>query len=349
MTSITTVPRSTAAPCHDATSFMGIVGQSPTMRSIFRQLDTVAVTDCTVLVLGETGTGKELIAKVVHERSRRREGALVKLNCSAIPLNLVESELFGHEKGAFTGAVARRAGRFELADRGTLFLDEIGELPLEVQPKLLRLLQEQEFERVGSCQTMRSDVRLVAATNRDLADMCALRAFREDLYYRLNVFPIRLPALRERREDIPLLVNHFLPRLASRLGKDIRSVSPESMALLRAYDWPGNIRELQNVLERAAILAEGPVLEVALGERASSVRVAEPAPPASDTLEHVSKAHILAVIASTNGVIGGPNGAAARLGMNRTTLNFRMKKLGITRSRGYSSVSAPGMLRASGD
>lgn len=338
----------TTSPPIDETSTACIVGKSAPMRDLFEKLEKVAATDCSVLVLGETGTGKELVAKALHERSRRRPNRLVKLNCSAVPAHLVESELFGHEKGAFTGAHARRIGRFELADGGTLFLDEIGELPLDVQPKLLRLLQEREFERVGSCKTLRADVRLVAATHRDLGEMCASREFREDLFYRLHVFPIRVPALRERREDIPLLVAHLLPRLSARLGKDVREVSAASMESLLGYDWPGNVRELQNVLERAAILADSPVLEISVGAPPSSVRmVTTPAP--DDTLAQVSRAHILAVIESTKGVISGPNGAAARLGMARTTLHFRMKKLGITRAGTHAPSFGVETLRASGE
>jgi len=297
------------------------------LREVFRQIDTVATTDCTVLVLGETGTGKELVAKAVHERSVRRSASFVTLNCSAIPSTLVESELFGHEKGAFTGAVARRTGRFELAQGGTLFLDEIGELRLDIQPKLLRLLQEREFERLGSSQKLRADVRLVAATHRDLGALCDDGLFREDLYYRLNVFPILLPPLRERREDIPLLVRHFVPMFAQRMRKDLRGVSVASMASLLDYAWPGNIRELQNVLERAVILARGRELEVRVGSPVNTRRVS---PLRSvGTLEDVQRAHIRAVLESTNGVVAGPNGAAARLGVKRSTLIFRMKKLGI--------------------
>lgn len=318
-------------------SFHGILGQSPPMREVVRQIETVATTDATVLVLGETGSGKELIARAVHASSRRATKPFVSLNCAAIPKALVESELFGHEKGAFTGALSRRTGRFELAHEGTLFLDEIGDLDLETQPKLLRVLQEREFERLGSCQTIRSDVRLVAATHRDLPSLCALQTFRSDLFYRLNVFPIYVPPLRERREDIPLLVRALVPQLAQRMKKDLRAVSMASMASLQDHEWPGNVRELQNVLEHAVILAEGPVLEVRdVGRRV--VRATSPAPvplPARsgehlDTLEEVNRSHILAVLASTKGVIAGPNGAAAKLGIKRTTLHFRMKKLGIT-------------------
>jgi formate hydrogenlyase transcriptional activator len=333
-------------PIDDPPRLHNMVGQSPMQQEVWRQIDTVAMTDCTVLVLGETGTGKELVAKAVHERSARRGAAFVTLNCSAIPSTLLESELFGHEKGAFTGATARRAGRFELAEKGTLFLDEIGELGLDLQPKLLRLLQERQFERLGSSQTLRGDVRVVAATNRDLGAMCDKGAFREDLYYRLNVFPILLPALRERREDIPLLVRHFVSVLAQRMGKDFRRVSAASMASLVAYDWPGNIRQLQNVLERAVILGSGPELELRDGALVSRRGVAQS--QSSGTLADVQRAHILAVLESTNGVVAGPKGAAARLGIKRSTLLCRMKKLGISHrapNRRYET-GAPHLLGA---
>jgi formate hydrogenlyase transcriptional activator len=337
------------SPLDSISRFGDLVGQSPTLREVCRQIDTVATTDCTVLVLGETGTGKELVAKAVHERSARRCAPFVTLNSSAIPAALLESELFGHEKGAFTGAVGRRLGRFELAQGGTLFLDEVGELQLDVQPKLLRLLQEREFERLGSSKTLRADVRLVGATHRDLGAMCNEGSFREDLYYRLNVFPILLPALRDRREDIPLLVRHFVPVLAARVKKDLRRVSAASMASLLDYDWPGNIRELQNVLERAVILSAGPELEVRVGAPVSTRRVAQI--QSMGTLDDVQRAHIRAVLESTNGVVSGPRGAAARLGIKRSTLIFRMKKLGIPNgaaARRYGA-GAPRLLRASND
>ena len=310
----------------DDSTFHGIAGRTPGMREIFQQILDVAPTGSNVLVLGETGTGKELVANALHALSPRRTGPFVKLNCSAMQPSLLESELFGHERGAFTGACARRTGRFAMASQGTMFLDEVGELPLAMQPKLLRVLEEKEFELVGSSQTIRADVRLVAATHRQLDGMCAQGAFREDLFYRLNVFPICLPPLRRRRDDIPTLVHHLLPRIARRLGKDVRSVSDDSMRALQAHDWPGNVRELQNVLERSAILSRGPVIHT--HPRSVDSRVASD-DRSSTTLEEVSRSHILSVLASTNGVIAGRNGAAARLGMKRSTLHFRMKKLGI--------------------
>jgi transcriptional regulator with GAF, ATPase, and Fis domain len=301
-------------------------------------VDAVAATDATVLVCGESGTGKELIARAIHRRSARSHGALVKVNCAALPSALLESELFGHERGAFTGALGRRIGRFELADDGTLFLDEVGEMPLDVQPKLLRVLQEREFERLGSSHTLRSHARLVAATNRDLTAMMGERSFREDLFYRLNVFPIRVPPLRDRREDIALLAHAFVTKLARRMNKHIRAICPATLARLETYDWPGNIRELHNVLERATILARGPVLEIApplvLARTSSSPNDrggGSPPAPHSDALDQVERAHILSVLSSTNWIVGGPNGAAIRLGVKRSTLNFRMKKLGIER------------------
>jgi formate hydrogenlyase transcriptional activator len=309
-----------------------IMGESGALRRVLYEVDTVARTSATVLVCGETGTGKELIARAIHTRSGRARGRFVKLNCAAVPPTLLESELFGHEKGAFTGALMRRAGRFELAQDGTLFLDEIGEMAIDLQPKLLRVLQEREFERVGGGHTLTSNARIVAATNRDLQAMVADRAFREDLYYRLNVFPIHLPPLRERREDIPLLADAFVGRLARRLNKTIESISLESVARLRRHDWPGNVRELQNVLERAAILATGPVLEVPLCVDAGATS-SPTQPPRGDELAEFERRHILHVLDKTNGVVGGPNGAATRLGMKRSTLNFRMKKLGIARPR----------------
>jgi transcriptional regulator with GAF, ATPase, and Fis domain len=307
----------------------GMVGHSAGLTSVLKAIDTVARTDSTVLVRGETGTGKELVARAIHEGSERRSGPFVRVNCAAIPGTLLESELFGHERGAFTGAVQRRAGRFEVAHGGTIFLDEIGEMPIELQPKLLRVLQEREFERVGGCKPIAFDARVIAATHRDLHAMIDERAFRADLYYRLDVFPIDMPPLRERREDIPELVNVFVRRLARSIQRDIREVSSDSMAALVRYDWPGNIRELHNVLERAVILARGPVLDVTL---AGEARFSPVMPPASDTLRDVERRHILAVLEKTDGVVGGPHGAAQRLGMKRSTLNFRMKKLGIVRN-----------------
>jgi formate hydrogenlyase transcriptional activator len=275
-------------------------------------------------VYGETGTGKELVARAVHAASARRDGPFVKVNCAAIPLGLLESELMGHERGAFTGAVATRIGRFELANDGTLFLDEVGELPLELQPKLLRLIQEREFERLGGNRTIRSNARLVAATHRDLRRMVLERTFREDLFYRLSVFPVSLPPLREREGDLPRLVSHLVRELAARMNKDIRKVGAESMARMARYSWPGNVRELQNVLERAVILARGTVLEVEVPD-------GSPEAPRSSDLAEVSREHILRVLEETRWVVSGPNGAAAKLGLKRSTLHFRMKKLGISR------------------
>jgi formate hydrogenlyase transcriptional activator len=305
----------------------GIVGTSRVLVDVLRQVELVAPTTTSVLILGETGTGKELVSKAIHERSPRARSAFVKVNCSAIPTTLLESELFGHERGAFTGAVGRRSGRIEQAERGSILLDEIGELPLEVQPKLLRLLQEREYQRLGSNRSERADIRLIVATHRDLYDMCNAGTFRMDLFYRLNVFPIRLPALRDRREDIPLLVAHFVPLLAGRFGKDVRTVSAAALSQLQAHDWPGNVRELENVLERAVIRCTGPELDV---DCASGFEGYGAAPRVVDqSFEAATRAHIVSVLKITNGVIGGPHGAAARLGMKRSTLNFRIKKLGI--------------------
>ena len=313
------------------TNFEEIVGESAALQRVLKTVETVAPTDSTVLICGETGTGKELIARAIHNLSPRHSNALVKLNCAAIPTGILESELFGHEKGAFTGAVGQRIGRFELANRGTLFLDEVGEIPFELQPKLLRVLQEREFERLGSTRTIHTDARLIAATNRDLSEMVEEQKFRSDLFYRLNVFPVRLPALRERSEDIPLLVRHFVQHFARRMNRVIDTVHSETMSALTRYPWPGNIRELQNLIERAVILSSGPVLRVPLQDLATR------AIPGSDkdrpqTLQEAERAHILATLKETNGVIAGPHGAAARLGMNRSTVQFRMKKLGIVRS-----------------
>jgi DNA-binding NtrC family response regulator len=314
-------------------SFAEIVGESSALAQVLAQVHTVAGTDSTVLIHGETGTGKELIARAVHNCSDRKRGPFIKLNCGAIPAGLLESELMGHEKGAFTGAIARRIGRFELAQDGTLFLDEIGEMAAELQPKLLRLLQEREFERVGGTRTIRSNARVIAATNRDLGAMVKAREFREDLYYRLNVFPVTLPPLRERGDDIPVLAEHFVRRVAARFKKDIRGLSATAMAHLMQYSWPGNIRELENVLERAVILAEGPTLEV---PRLHSTACPEGKTVQGDDLASVNKAHILAVLEATRGIVAGPDGAAARLGVKRSTLNYRMKKLGILREPGFT-------------
>jgi formate hydrogenlyase transcriptional activator len=326
-------------------NFEEIVGKSAALRRVLQQVATVAPTDSTVLIYGETGTGKELVARAIHNLSSRQSNAFVKLNCAAIPMGLLESELFGHEKGAFTGAIAQRIGRFELANRGTVFLDEVGEIPLELQPKLLRVLQEREFERLGSTRTLTTDARLIAATNRDLGSMVEEQKFRSDLFYRLNVFPVRVPSLRERPEDIPLLVRHFAEQCARRMNKKIETISSETLKQMRQYHWPGNIRELQNVIERAVILSAGPVLNVPLSEIQS-----RPLPAASDgnesrdkmgeassgkdirnVLEETERKHILNVLSQTNWVVAGPNGAAIRLGMKRSTLQLRMRKLGLSR------------------
>ncbi len=309
-------------------NFSEMVGESAAFKAILKQIETVAPTQATVLILGETGTGKELIARAIHQLSGRSDRTFVKLNCAAIPTGLLESELFGHEKGAFTGAIAQKIGRFEPADGGTLFLDEIGDIPLELQPKLLRALQEQDFERLGSNRTIHVDVRLVAATNRDLARMVEDREFRSDLYYRLNVFPIHVPPLRERREDIPILVRYFAQKYARRMDRHIETISAESMDRLYRYNWPGNIRELENLIERAVIVSKGPVLFIP----ALDVR-GETAESAPQTLAAAEREHIIRVLNETNWVLSGPSGAAARLGMKRTTLQSRMKKLGISRPR----------------
>jgi formate hydrogenlyase transcriptional activator len=308
-----------------------IIGTSAVLRAVLDQVSLVASTDSTVLIHGETGTGKELIARAIHDLSPRRTHALVKLNCAAIPTGLLESEMFGHEAGAFTGALGQRIGRFELANRGTVFLDEVGEIPLELQPKLLRVLQEREFERLGSSRTMRTDARVVAATNRDLATLVDEQRFRADLYYRLDVFPIRVPALRERPEDIPLLAQHFVRRFAGRLDRTIDTVPSEAMDALVRYPWPGNVREMQNLIERAVILSPGRVLRVPLQDLQPAVTRQPDARALHRSLADAERAHILAVLKETGCVLSGPRGAASRLGMNRSTLQFRMKKLGITR------------------
>jgi formate hydrogenlyase transcriptional activator len=323
--------------------FEEIIGRSESLRRVLDQIATVAPTDSTVLIYGETGSGKELIARAVHNLSTRKSGAFVKLNCAAIPTGLLESEMFGHERGAFTGAISQRIGRFELANRGTIFLDEIGDIPLELQPKLLRVLQEREFERLGSTRTMRSDARLIAATNRDLDQFVAEGKFRSDLYYRLNVFPVRVPALRERPEDIPLLVRHFVQQFSRRLGKAIDAIPAETMTALTRYPWPGNIRELQNVIERAVILTNGSVLSVHIDDLrapngAASSTSNGHAPSASrqdlrSALEESERQHIMAALEKSNWVVAGPDGAAARLGLKRSTLQSRIGKLGIRISR----------------
>ena len=310
-------------------NFEEIVGHSKPIRRVLKQIETVAPTDSTVLILGETGTGKELLARAVHNLSLRRDHSFVRVNCASIPAGLLESELFGHEKGAFTGAIAARVGRLELAHQGTIFLDEVGDIPLELQPKLLRALQEKEFERLGSTRTITSDVRIVAATNRDLGKLVASGQFRSDLFYRLNVFPVTVPPLRERREDIPLLVQYFLSKFSQRMKKNIASVPPEGMKALCNYSWPGNIRELEHVIERAVILSPGPELKVPAFEPVP----AENATSTSSALEDIERAHIIRVLREAKGKIGGPGGAAERLGMNRTTLNSRLQKLKISRQQ----------------
>jgi formate hydrogenlyase transcriptional activator len=314
--------------------FEEIVGQSRALNAILRQVETVAPTDSTVLIYGETGTGKELMARAIHQLSSRRQGTFVKLNCAAIPTGLLESEMFGHEKGAFTGAIAQRIGRFELAHRGTMFLDEVGEIPLELQTKLLRVLQEREFERLGSSHTLRTDARLVAATNRDLTEMVEERQFRADLYYRLNVFPITVPPLRDRREDIPLLVRYFVQQYARRMNRRITSIPSETLQALTRYHWPGNIRELQNFIERAVILSPGSSLEAPVRELKRVAPKTQPAAAVAVTLADAEKDAILRALEESGGRVGGEQGAAARLGMKRTTLQAKMRKLGIGSGRG---------------
>jgi formate hydrogenlyase transcriptional activator len=328
-------------------NFAEIVGKSEALRRVLKLVETVAPTDSTVLIYGETGTGKELIARAVHDLSSRRSNAFVKLNCAAIPTGLLESEMFGHEKGAYTGAIAQRIGRFELAHRGTVFLDEIGEIPLELQPKLLRVLQEREFERLGSTRTLRTDARLIAATNRDLEALVSEQKFRSDLFYRLNVFPVRVPALRERPDDIPLLVRHFVQQFSRRMNRSVDTIPSETMTTLVRYHWPGNIRELQNVIERAVILSSGSVLKVptdelrprvsAKGDRSVLRDSGTDMPSAGDNskgrlraaLNDAERQEIVATLEKTNWKVAGPNGAAAVLGMNRSTLQSRMQKLGV--------------------
>jgi len=321
-------------------NFAEIVGKSSALRKVLKRVETVAPTDSTVLIYGETGAGKELIARAIHDFSPRKSKAFVKLNCAAIPTGLLESELFGHERGAFTGAIAQRIGRFEVANGGTIFLDEIGEIPLELQTKLLRVLQEREFERLGSSRTLRTDARLIAATNRDLEAMVAEQKFRSDLFFRLNVFPIQVPPLRERHGDIPLLVRHFAQQFSKRMNKTIDTISSAAMEALSRYHWPGNIRELQNVIERAVITSTGPVLKVDVAD----LKISKPSSPAEkgsaqgstngglrDTLEETERQQILKALKQSNWVVAGPKGAAAKLGMKRSTLQLRMSKLGISR------------------
>ena len=333
-------------------NFAEIVGESASLRQVLKKVETVAPTESTVLIFGETGTGKELIARALHDLSPRQSRTLIKLNCAAIPTGLLESELFGHEKGAFTGAISQKIGRFELANHGTLFLDEVGDIPPELQPKLLRVLQEQEFERLGSTKTIKVNVRLVAATNRDLAQMVADNRYRSDLYYRLNVFPLTLPPLRERGDDIRRLVRHFTQRFARQMGRRIESIPLEIMDALVRYPWPGNIRELQNVIERAVILSPGSILQVPLSDVSEKVAnnlgngkdaeigrqeqgvVLSPNTQSSKsavTLADAEREHIIGALRDANWMLGGPRGAAAKLGMKRSTLHWKMKKLGISR------------------
>jgi formate hydrogenlyase transcriptional activator len=304
----------------------GLIGSSPNFLTAVEQLGAVARVDCAVLIRGETGTGKEVVARAIHDASARRQQRFVAINCAAIPASLIESELFGHERGAFTGALTHRIGRFQSADGGTLFLDEIGELPIELQPKLLRVIQEQEFERLGSSQTTQVDVRIIAATNQNLEQMVAERRFRMDLYYRLNVFPISLPPLRERPSDIPLFIDHFLRTIGGRYGKSIDHISDEVMAALMSYDWPGNIRELQNFIERSLILTNGRELQAPIEELTNQ----ETQDGVVRTLNDAHRALIIRTLRETSWVVGGPKGAAAKLGLKRTTLITKMRRLGIS-------------------
>jgi formate hydrogenlyase transcriptional activator len=332
---------------HAERAFERIIGNSAALESVLEQVEQVAPTDSTVLIEGETGTGKELIAHAIHNASQRCGRAFIKLNCAAIPLDLLESELFGHEKGAFTGAIAQKIGRFEMADKGTLFLDEVGDIPPALQPKLLRVLQEQEFERLGSGRTHKVDVRLVAATNRDLVKMVARGQFRSDLYYRLNVFPVLLPALRERREDIPALVTHFVKMFSRRMGKQIESVPPETMAAFQWYLWPGNIRELQNLVERAVILSRDGVLPNPLHKKQTELMTPSVHRTrtfhSSMTLEDSDRALIVETLQQAGWIVGGPRGAAAKLGLKRTTLLAKMRRLGISRPIPQEGLSVPGV------
>ena len=307
--------------------FEQIIGRSAALRQVLRQVEVVAPTDCGVLIQGETGTGKELIAQAVHNRSGRCDRPFIKVNCAAIPSGLLESELFGHEKGAFTGAIMRKPGRFELADNGTLFLDEVGDIPLELQAKLLRVLQEHEFERLGSTRTLQVNVRVIAATHRDLKQMVAEGTFRSDLYYRLHVFPLAVPALRDRREDIPSIVRHFVDKYSQRMNRRIETISTRTMEVLKDYSWPGNVRELQNFIERAVILSPGISLHAPLEELTQeTVQMSQ---PHLSTLAEMEREHVLRALKESNWITGGPKGAAAKLGMKRTTLAYRIRKLGI--------------------
>jgi len=332
----------------DERRFQRIIGNSAALESVLEQVEQVAPTDSTVLIEGETGTGKELIAHAIHNASQRYGRAFIKLNCAAIPLDLLESELFGHEKGAFTGAIAQKIGRFEMADKGTLFLDEVGDIPPALQPKLLRVLQEQEFERLGSGRTHKVDVRLVAATNRDLGRMVARGQFRSDLYYRLNVFPILLPALRERREDIPGLVTHFVKLFSRRMGKQVDSIPAETMAAFQWYSWPGNIRELQNLVERAVILSQDGALSNPLHRKQTELMI-----PSlhrtrsfqSSMTEDSDRALILETLEQVGWIVGGLQGAAAKLGVKRTTLLAKMRRMGISRPIDQEGTDAGGAAR----
>jgi formate hydrogenlyase transcriptional activator len=307
--------------------FEHIVGRGAALQRVLRQVEVVAPTDCGVLIQGETGTGKELIAQAIHNRSTRRDRPFIKVNCAAIPSGLLESELFGHEKGAFTGAIARKPGRFELADKGTLFLDEVGDIPLELQAKLLRVLQEHEFERLGSTRTQQVDVRVIAATHRDLKQMVEEGTFRSDLYYRLDVFPLMVPRLRDRREDIPIIVRHFVGKYSQRMNRQIETISARTMEVLTNYAWPGNVRELQNFIERAVILSPGTSLRAPLDELAK--KTVQGSQTHVSTLEEMQREHVLRALKESNWVTGGPRGAAVKLGMKRTTLAYRIRKLGI--------------------
>src|SRR5580704_8170599 len=334
---------------------LDLIGSSPKFRALLAEVERVAPVDSAVLIQGETGTGKEVIARAIHEASSRRRNRFVALNCAAIPSALLESELFGYEKGAFTGAANQTIGRFQVADRGTLFLDEIGDLPLELQPKLLRALQEKQFERLGGNQTLQIDVRVIAATNQDLGHMVRERRFRADLYYRLNVFPMTLPPLRERRDDIALLTEYFVRKFAEQQGKVVATIPRDVMAALEHYDWPGNIRELQNVIERGVIITTGPVLSRQTTELLTSGEAAPtrfPAPTEATSIKTMADAergHITATLRATNWVVGGPNGAAAQLGLPRTTLLSRMQRLGISNlSRRRSERSIEGFVRVMG-
>jgi len=307
-------------------AFDGIVGESAVLKAVLEEVRLVAPTDSTVLILGETGTGKELIARAIHAKSKRSMRPFIRVNCAAIPPSLIASELFGHEKGAFTGAVSKKIGRLELADKGTLFLDEIGEIATDLQPKLLRVLQDHEFERLGGTRTIKIDLRLITATNRNLAKSVAEKEFRSDLFYRLNVFPLRLPPLRERREDIPLLVRYFVRKFAARMGREIETIPSETMDALIHWHWPGNIREVENFIERSVILTEGTALQAPLDElQADSVITPEP------SLENAEREHIVRILREAGGIVSGRNGAARRLGLKRTTLQSKMERLGISR------------------